>query len=292
MSMVVTERAGVSGRIGGEIRLTGRFLRYDLFTGVVPPLCMTIGVVVSSGRTERIVLAVPYFLLYLYGFVVGNQLAGEVEDRINKPDRPLVRGLVSRRGAWIRLVVAESAFLAYGLWLGVGVWAAIWVAVTLLHNQFHWAWHWCGKDLIMGIGTFVQLAAAWEIVRPLNETGWLWCTTFGLVMTVLVPLQDLRDQPGDAAVGRRTFPLVFGDRATRWFVAVGFSLLPAATAVTIYREASHPLAGMGIQAVALAICGAIAVRVVTLRRSRQDHLTYRMFGYWYTWTLACSFLVL
>ena len=167
-----------------------------------------------------------YMALYSYTFDLSNQLMGIAEDQMGKPDRPLVRGLCTPRGAWKRWIAAALLFLLLGWLWGVWLWAAIWVLLGSWHNFLGGAKHWVGKNLLNGLGTIAQLAPMWQLSAPLTTSAWIWIMTIAIANFVLIPLQDLRDLTGDHVNGRRTFPIVFGETVTRIYLAVGFLLLP------------------------------------------------------------------
>jgi hypothetical protein len=63
----------------------------------------------------------------------------------------------------------------------------------------------------MGAGCIAQLMAAWAIGGSPSEMGWAWTKFITIYMCWPIPLQDLRDVPGDLAQGRRTTPILMGD---------------------------------------------------------------------------------
>ena len=75
-----------------------------------------------------------YGYLYLYTFVVANQIHGVKEDKINKPDRPIASGLTSLAAAKVRWVVLTGLYLVYSYFLGVERWTVLWIATTIAHN--------------------------------------------------------------------------------------------------------------------------------------------------------------
>src|SRR6218665_4197528 len=86
-----------------EPRLIWNFIRYDLSTTLVPNLLFLLAAWQSvDGSLLQLASALSqgavFFLLYVLTFCLSNQLNGIEEDRINKPDRPLVRGDVSVAG--------------------------------------------------------------------------------------------------------------------------------------------------------------------------------------------------
>jgi len=66
-----------------------------------------------------------------------------------------------------------------------------------------------------------------------------------LWMGTMAHIQDLRDIKGDAVVGRKTFPLVFGDERSRWIIT--FLLLPLAVFVLWGRRYCADCPGYGVR---------------------------------------------
>ncbi len=274
-----------------EARICWSFTWGDLSATVLPATTFAIAAWNSTGLPAEslptvIAKCLVYFWLYIYTFNLSNQLIGIDEDRINKPHRPLVTGMITPTGARRRLVLATVAFLVVGAALGVLLWTSLWVAAWGLHNHLGWARTGWGKNTAMVAGTIAQLAAAWQIVTPLTDTAWTWILTIAVPLGVLVSLQDLRDLAGDAAIGRRTAVMVMGERSSRLFFCVAFAVYPVLTYVALYRGA--PAVAQCIGAAAGALSLAIAYRVVRLRDRRSDNTTYMMYTYWYCITLASA----
>jgi 4-hydroxybenzoate polyprenyltransferase len=281
----------------GEVALSWRFINHDRWTTIIPASLFVLAAAVHSSAAPavvviRVILGLLYFYLYIYGFTLTNQIAGVAEDRINKPFRPLVAGYCTRRAALQRAGVVLVAFPVLGWALGVVGWAILWEAVFLLHNCAGLARNWVTKDLIMGIGVFSQLAAAWQMVTPLTAPVLRWVITLAVAITLLIPLQDLRDVRGDLAVGRRTFPVCVGERAARAYLAVGFIMLPVAVHVLLFRPSQAHWVAWPVDGLLAVLNLTVAVRVLLLRTPEQDHKTYRMFELWYSILLASAVVVL
>lgn len=283
--------------VAREITLSWKFIAGDLSSAVVPAL-LWIGAAWSSGSLPgsallwSIAKGTLYFWLYIYVFCLSNQLAGISEDRLNKPHRPIVAGLVSVKGTQRRWLVVALIYLGVGVMLGVWKWMALWQVITLLHNFGRWAKLWLTKNLSMGLGIIAQLGAAWELVRPITPIAWQWMIVIAAAIFVLVPVQDLRDMVGDQAAGRRTLPLVFGERTTRYGLALGFALLP----LIVHRWLMLPLGlnlavllcNLGLTLVSLTI----SARLLFFRSPRSDHWTYLLFTYWYCLVLLSAIIVM
>ncbi|MEL7235784.1 MAG: UbiA family prenyltransferase, partial [Chloroflexota bacterium] len=219
------------------------------------------------------------------------QSVGVEEDRVNKPYRPIAAGLVTREGAWVRLLLGMYLYTLIGWWQGVLVWALAWQAMALFLNlgaSRHWLW----KNFMMTTGGIVQLYAAWEMVTPITPEASAYILLICMPICLMVSCQDLRDVEGDKLMNRRTFPMVFGDRFTRWEVAISSAMFPvAAFFVLRFYFGLTPLV-MVTLAVAVLSCANIAVRVLLLRNKEADHRTYMWFTYWYCFMLAAGFFVL
>lgn len=283
--------------VGRELRLVWAFIRYDVSTTLMPALLFTFAAYrVMQPDLLRglgaLAVSLLYFTLYAYVFCLSNQLVGVEEDRRNKPDRPIVAGLVSREGAQVRMYVVMLLFALLGQVLNVGLWTALWLLVVLLHNQCGWSWHWFGKNLCMALGVLAELAAAWQIVGPLNLSAFIWMGMIALVMFPLVVVQDLRDMRGDHAIGRRTFPLVFGEQPTRFFVAAGFCVLPLLMHAAILRVSAPTAVALAFDAALALLSLLIGVRTLLCRTRAADHRTYMIFTYWYCLALATAVVIL
>ncbi len=283
--------------IRAEIILQWKFNRYDISATLIPGVLFVLAAWHGSPPDWR---ALPstlfwgslYFWLYCSVFCISNQLAGEHEDQINKPDRPLPAGLVTRQGAWVRWFVVMGLYALVGWYLGVLVWTLLWQTALVLHNQGLWSRHYWTKNLVMVTGSVAQLAAAWEMVRPLTPVVWAWILVPALTLLSHVSLQDMRDIEGDRAIGRRTLPIVFGERWSRLFLAIAFGLLPLATHfVLMAPEGSRPdvlVLNVLLASLSLTIAG----RVLWLRSPSADHVSYMLYTYWYCFVLAAAIVVL
>ncbi|MDI1479376.1 UbiA family prenyltransferase [Polyangium sp. y55x31] len=129
----------------------------DLSSAVVPAFLFTLAAWKTAGADPARLLGVIarsllYFFLYTYAFCLANQARGLEEDRRNKPHRPLVRELVSVRGAWRRWAVVMALFTLAGAWLGVLEYALGWQLIILVHNVVLGARNWIVKNLCMSLG--------------------------------------------------------------------------------------------------------------------------------------------
>lgn len=278
-----------------EIVLQWSFIHRDVSATLVPASLFVLAAWASMPGAHLLPLGsalirgAVYFWLYILTFCLSNQLAGIDEDRLNKPDRPLPAGAVSRAGAWQRWGLASGLFVLVAWWWGVLLWAVLWWTIATLHNVGQWARHWPLKHLTMVVGTIAQLAAAWSLVTPLTPEAWQFLWVLAVGMGPLFAAQDLRDMVGDAAIGRRTLPLVLGSARTRWLLSGGFVVLPILLGGAVPLPLVWPvlLAWGGCTL----LSWSVAWRFWRYRTAGDDHQTYMRFTYWYCAVLATSTLI-
>lgn len=285
---------GVSSSVGEWFRSTsvgvaGRavveYLRFDVWAGVVPGVAFTAAAAAHAGLAPGpFVLALLgstlYFLLYLGVHVLVSQYVSVEEDRINKPTRPLVSVLVSPNVARLARDLILVAFPLLGWVLGVAVWALMWQTLVMMYTHLKvFRDQWWVKLCYNGVGAIPQLCAGWAMVAPLSPQVWHWIIMVAVTVTLTAQVQDLRDVAGDRATGRRTFPIVFGQTATRVSVLVTAGIvIPVVNYILIM-----PTSWLGWAAwiVPSALAMVTALRVIAYRSQEGDHRTYRTYEQWY-----------
>ncbi|KAJ7628989.1 UbiA prenyltransferase [Roridomyces roridus] len=217
-----------------ELIIFWRFTWRDWSAGIMPGTLRTIAALCSlhSPSAELIVLTIArafvYFVLYLYTFNIANQITGLDEDRINKPDRPLPSGLLSIRGAYVRLCLLTAVYIYVSAVWGVLPWTFLWLFISALETFGQCDRNWFFKNVIfVSVGTFCLLQAAWALAAPITPRETHWAMVLSLAFGITINIQDLRDVEGDRATFRRTLPIVLGVRNFRWVMA-------AITAITPY----------------------------------------------------------
>ncbi|XVQ11615.1 UbiA family prenyltransferase [Spirillospora sp. CA-255316] len=288
---VVPEHAVPSGavaragrRLWRETEVTWRLLADNVLACLVPPLVFALGACMRAQLTApqiavHLGLVLVLFGLYAYTFDVSNQARGAEEDRLNKPYRPIPAGLITPAGAMRRFWIAMPLYTALGWQLGVLEWVLLWQADLLLINlvfapRFHVWW----KTPGMLIGTVAQLAAAWQVVAPIDATVAVWLAAVAVPFVLALVFEDLRDMPGDRAIGRRTPALVLGE----WPIRIWFATLVAAIPVLLHFLIYVPTGAPGwrivlVDLIIAGMCWGAAVRAVLLRNTTADRRTYQLF---------------
>ncbi|NLH50454.1 MAG: UbiA family prenyltransferase [Myxococcales bacterium] len=182
-----------------------------------------------------------------------NQLWDIEEDRINKPHRVMVLGLIPWWNAlgYSLLLYGLSLIIAYRIQPAPGVRHAFWCIVpTVLATVFYSVKPirlktrgWYANFTIALTRGGLLFVAGWSCVAPANRLEpWLLGLIFLLFLLGATTSKDFADLPGDSATGVRTLPVQYGHRKaarviTPFFVAPWF-LLPIGT---LFRLDGRPL---------------------------------------------------
>ncbi|KAJ0420913.1 hypothetical protein BJY00DRAFT_312583 [Aspergillus carlsbadensis] len=67
--------------------------------------------------------------------------------------------------------------------------------------------------------TATTTAAAVPAPVHISMMGYYWLAIIGCVIATTMQVQDLKDQVGDRLRGRKTWPIVLGDKVSRWWIA-------------------------------------------------------------------------
>lgn len=264
--------------------------------------------------------SVAYHSLCLLCFVILNQIVGVEEDRVNAPHRPLCAGLVSRRGAFTRLAVcAGLALLLAASRPAVLPWCALFLVATVVNNCTGIDRLPLAKDAMVFVGFALHLGAGWTAAVPTfagsDAARWILALSLGFVL--VIPMQDLRDVVGDRAAGRRTLPIVLGDRWIRRYLCAACLVLPfglvlpylivpglalrqqmpvpgalfARPALLGAWLASHVVLTAALLPAVL-LAAHVALRVVRFRSPRDDNRTYLLMTAWVAYVTCLSLVLL
>lgn len=225
--------------------------------------------------------AIIVFGLFLLVFCISNQLVGIEEDKINKPDRPLVTGLISPKQAWVHWIVGMFVLSALGWYFGVLPWMISLQIAIILYDFGNWGKHWLGRNVLLVVIAYSSLVAAWTMVSPLDQTACQWILTLSISFGLLINIQELRDLAGDKSVGRRTLPIVIGETTTRISLCIGFFLFMPI--VHCYLLMPHGLSFVSLTCdLAQAVMSCLIISRLLLNRSPEDdEMSYQLTSYLY-----------
>lgn len=265
----------------------------DFFTFVVPNTMFGVcGALAGSTLAEHqstffdILIRTPLVVLFNWSnlliFDLANQRGPEAvkEDAINKPWRVIPSGrLTSNDVRQIMLFLIPTILAINYLLLRVGIESAVLVILTWLYNDLGGGEHWKTRDGIIAVAFGVyntgslKTAAGSVTMRPsINNAGWSWVATISAVIFTTMTVQDLKDQAGDRARGRRTAPIVLGDIVARKFIA---------TSVTLWSCFCFWFWTFKLMGIAAMTCGAVvAWRCLNLSGNKADRRTWELWAFW------------
>ena len=232
----------------------------------------------------RTLLALSWVLVNFIPFAISNQ-RGEsaiAEDTLNKPWRPFPCRRISHEWGTRFMITLYIIAPVYSLMFSGGIRHSL--ALILLGVWYN---NWGGADknpivrnIINGLGYTCFISGAMEVaiggtLLPLHPRGLLgqWLLILSAMIFSTVHLQDMSDQPGDAKKSRRTVPLVWGDGAARWTIAI-------------------PMIGWGVwcpmfwgvsslwSLITVTMACIVAVRTLVIRNVAGDQQTFRLWNCW------------
>jgi 4-hydroxybenzoate polyprenyltransferase len=260
------------------------FIRRDMLVSLVPGILFStaalINYPVSSIGDLLMVLAkdVIYFWLCITTFCIMNQINGIEEDRLNKPERPLVVGVITPAAAKIRWYVAMVLFSSFAYATGTLGWALTWQIGCILYEYFGGANHWYFKTFLGGIGVTSEIGAAWQLAQPeIPAIAWHWIGVIGLYLITLMSVQDFRDMAGDRVLGRKTMPLLWGEARSRQIIATGYFGMPVLVHLMLMAPAGWTPVTIFWDIFLAGFAWTIGGRTLAFRQPKSDRKTYLMF---------------
>lgn len=237
----------LTGNVLAMIRIIWTFTKNDLFTFSLQ--CVFFGVALSFAKDARTAPDPPTFnqvlsrlpgscLIQFMSQLLTNldnqrEPASVIEDRINKPWRPIPSGMITPDQTRRLLLCLVPVYLALGYALGVWNMALVVVTINFIYNDLGGSGELLVRDVVLGIAYIIHQMGALQITLGSGEyrtdmagdlvspRGYAWAAMSGLLVVTTIPIQDIKDQEGDRQrANRKTMPLVIGETATRYYLAV------------------------------------------------------------------------
>jgi 4-hydroxybenzoate polyprenyltransferase len=205
-----------------------------------------------------------------------------LEDRINKPSRPIPAGRITSAQstrllrACIALVIGASYF-----YLGSMEETLLLLVCTWIYNDIEGA----DSDFVMRnvlLAFFYALygSGALRVATDsafgdtfLNLRGKLWSGVIGAIIFTTMQIQDLKDQEGDRSRDRKTAPLVLGETFARWSIAIPVALW------SVFCSVFWTL-GVYVSILPIAMGLVVAGRVISLDGVSNDRKTWKLWCWW------------
>ena len=215
----------------------------------------------------------------LLPFAIDNQRqpAAIMEDRLNKPWRPLPSRRMKPAEAKVLMLLFYPAASGISFWIG-GIRQCLFLIVLgYWYNDCKGAdTSWVSRNFINASGFLCYTSGAMEVAlgRPLamEPTLLRWFLVIGIIVFSTVQTQDMYDQAGDSLRGRQTLPLVLGEWS-RWTVAI--PMVFWCWFIPWYWN----LGWVGYPAPVM-LGNSVAYRTLLKRNTKDDKLTFRIWNIW------------
>lgn len=269
-TIVIPETAfGVLGSLSGHL-VTGK-----------PPSLLT-----AIVGTPRVLF---WTWINLLPFAIDNQRHPDAirEDQINKPWRPLPSRRLTLQHAKLLMLAFYPAALLFSIYTGSTLQCLTLVFLGRAYNGLGSADRSCIMRNLTNAAGFLCYASGATIVASQdcavqNTKAYQWFGMIGLVILSTVQMQDMGDQQGDAARGRKTVPLVVGDWNARLTIALPVVIW------SVLAPAFWSLPRIGF-VIPLLLGSLVSKRVLLNRTVREDNWT---FGIWNVWMISLYLLPL
>jgi len=211
---------------------------------------------------------------------VKNQMIGLEEDKVCKPYRPISSGRISLgrcQSLYLFLIVLSIAISAHH---GLTTVSFVYMLAIGLYNEGRLSMYAIPKSALSAIGYMCYCWGVTYIVghhQPMSSTSITAILSSGLIFTTTGHAQDFRDRSGDAAVGRRTIPLILSQGVARWSLL----LLILAWTCGLILFWHPPMLAAGVFTFLGITCG---IRFVANRSEEEDKKSWS----WYSLWLVCA----
>ena len=255
---------------------------FGLFGALSGPALTTNPSPTISSVFSRLPSILIWTWLNTFVFVLSNQSNPDAikEDSLNKPWRPLPARRITFAQTRKLLLFTVPAVLA-GTYFCFGAFeeTAVLFSLTWMYNEMGGAdGNFIMRNFFIAVAYAFYGSGALRIAAGFPQHGpshsasrWL-ATTAGVIFSTM-SIQDLKDEEGDRARGRRTAPIVLGENPTRYFIALAVLawswLCPIFWGVR--RVVSAPCVALGLF---------ITIRLIVLRNRDADRISWKLWSCW------------
>ena len=262
---------------------------FGIFSALSGPLLTTN----PSPSLSTVLSRLPHVALWTYLnlliFDLSNQrlLPSLLEDKVNKPWRPLPSGRLSLAQARRLLLFLIPVVTAVCSLLGALEDTLFMHVLTWMYNDLYGAEeHYAVRNLVNAAGFMCYSYGATRVAAGSYQLNYVmvyqWVPMIGAIVLTTLQMQDMSDQEGDAKKGRGTLPLIWGDAFARWSIAIPVVMWSIICPAYWQIEYSGWIPSLVLGAL-------IAGRVLLLRRVENDKVTWKL---WCAWTMILYILPL
>ncbi|KAI1394480.1 UbiA prenyltransferase family-domain-containing protein [Hypoxylon trugodes] len=237
-----------------------------------------------SSSLARIPSVITWIWLQLLVLATANQRLPDsiVEDKHNKPWRPIPAGRITVEGTQKLLLASMYTTLAFAFYMGSTLETLLLFALNWTYNDLKMSDNLLMRNFLNAAGITTIGAGAMRVAAgPHSEfddrTVVHWCLLCASMIMTTIHAQDLYDQIGDAARGRATIPLVYGDSTARWTIAV--AVLFWSILIPLWMG-QHPVENWRSYVMPLMLGGVVALRVLLLKEVAADKTSFKTWVLW------------
>ena len=276
------------------------FTYSDIKTIIIPKALFGIATLLSGRNLTKddrpeistvlgsIPLAILWTWINLLALDINNQRGAEsiLEDKANKPWRPIAAGRLTANEARVLMFGAYAIAVFVSLHLGGSLECIAIIMGGWVYNVMEGAnQSLLARNLLNAVGSMVFASGAAKVACTYSRTqmrqdSLSWFLLLVGVIATTIQFPDLCDQKGDAIRGRRTIPLIAGDQMARLTIIIPVAVWSFACPIFWRMK----LLGF---IVPVTLGTIIAVR---LHRYRSVHEDKRSFSIWTAWIMSLYFL--
>ena len=225
-------------------------------------------------------LAAGWVWINILPYTIDNQRQARVmqKDKMNKPWRPLPSGRITPIQATDLMQILYPVAIATSIALGAGLQSVTLTVLGVWHNNFGGSnCNWLIRNVVNGCGFVCFTSGALQVLQShsvlSNSILIHWFSVIGAVVGSTAQIQDMYDQADDSSRGRKSAPLVLGDKMARWSIALPTTLwswlCPWFWAVPLGGYVAPTILGL-----------AVAVRALVNRTEEEDRANFRLWNLW------------
>jgi geranylgeranylglycerol-phosphate geranylgeranyltransferase len=228
----------LSRKIVEWLKIYREFIRVGPFfvLNLMILLSAILGGLNHSGSILKLILSmIALSLSWNFGVIINDYYDVEI-DRINYPNRPIVRGALSPRN----LKILALAHIAIGMLTAIlaDLYIFLYIASVILilflysHPKIRIKKTIFATGVIGSLcGFAILIGGRVTVYLPENLSMALWIL---VAISLLGPIKDFKDVEGDRAEGIKTLPVIFGiDKAI--YILMGFTILSVTLGVVIHE---------------------------------------------------------
>lgn len=265
-----------------ELKVLWLFTKRDLIAVTFPGVLYTASALIYAQTSISksilpFLLSVIYFWMLLSFFCISNQICDIEEDRVEKPDRPIVSGMVSVSDAKNRLFVVGLLNCLIALYLDILPFTLIYSVSGIINNLITAKRFWNLRIYMAALGVTAPIAIGWNMIAPITKELWMWIFYLKLCWCAFGPIQDMGDLDGDRKVGRKTFIIVNGERFTKRFMGIAGVALAIVFHIIFKRITQPSVMSLLCECILNLLSLALTYKICKSRSVKEYKLCHRLF---------------